>query len=373
MFKPIRKSISAAVVLAAAVSLVACSSAAPADNASTEPIVVPGASDEGNAFMNELYDEAVDSGKTDIVIYSSSQSTKMALTDRFADRFPGITVIPQDAADSVNHTKLQTEAQSGNRIADLYLGGSAAVVAASKLEDVCTPIEVKTAPEADLMYSADQSVLYYAFRYFGFVYNTDMVSESEVPKSWDDLLDPAWTGKILAGDPTVLGSTRYIFTSLLVPESAEKWGEPYLSELAKQNLNVASSEPNIPAEVASGRYPIGIGVYSGFFNEQKKKGAPIALSFPLEDSGNFITSAGMCGIQDSPNAAAATLYANWLFTEEGQNALAEVDDAFGTLPDAPGPDGIGSLDEIGTLPRTNPDPAFNEPYFAVIDSLFKKA
>lgn len=360
-------------VLVASLSLTACSTANPETSDSPETVSVPGATDDANSYMNELYSEALDSGKTDIVIYSSSQSTQTDLADLFSERFPGMTIVPQDAADSVNHTKLQTEAQSGNRIADLYTGGAAAAAAAAALPDVCAPLEVKTAPREDLPYSSDDLILSYAYRYFTFVYNSDLVTAEEAPRTWDDLLDPKWEGKILSGDPTVLGATRYIFTGLLVPESEEKWGEPYLSQLAQQELNVASSEPNIPAEVASGRFPIGIGVYSGFYNAQKEKGAPIESAFPLEDGGNFITSAGICGIKDAPHAAAANLYVNWLFTQEGQEALAEVDDAFGTLPGSPGPDGIGSLEEIGALPMTQTDPAFNEPYFATIDSLFKKS
>lgn len=355
---------------AGTLALAGCSSgdALPVD----EVISVPGATAEGNEFMNELYRDAVDSGATQIVLYGASQSTSSAMFERFSERFPGITIVPQDAADSQTLTKLQVEAESGNRLADLYGGGMTSASRAAEIPDVCTKADVRTAPsDFTLPYSSDGLVLAYNMRFFGFVYNSDLVDPDDAPRTWEDLLDPRWKGELVMGDPTVVGGLRYVLTDLLVPESADKWGENYLEQLAAQDVNYSQNEPSVPADVAAGRFPVGIGVYSGYYQAQKDKGGPIDMVFPLDDGGNFLSRSGLCLVKDAPHADAALLYVNWLFSPEGQRVIAEVDNGFGLVPGSPGPMGAPPLDELETLPPTNTDPEFNEPYFAIIDRLFQ--
>ncbi|GAA3699738.1 ABC transporter substrate-binding protein [Arthrobacter ginkgonis] len=336
------------------------------------PVVVPGASAEANEHLNSLYKKALESGKTDIVMYGPAPSAYKALHQVFLDRFPGINIVPQDQADAQTLTKLDVEAESGNRIADLYVGGEAPQAAAK--DNICMPADIRTAPAGfELPVDNDGKLLRFALRYFGFVYNTDMVKEEEAPKSWHDLLDPKWKGKILIGDPTVPGGIRYILTSMMLPETQAEWGKPYMEQLAAQELNFSQSEPTVSADVASGRFPIGIGVYSGYYYDQKAKGAPLDMVFPLTDGGNFLARSGLCQIQDSPHADATSLYLNWMFTQEGQNALGEKDNSYGVLPTAPGPSGAPAFADLKKLPYSNPDPEFNKEYFDYIVDLFKKS
>jgi len=354
-------------------TLAACSSGGDPAPKSDKPVEVPGASADGNAYMNELYDKAVKDGKTDVVLYGPSVTAQKALFKVFTDRFPGIKIVPQNQPDAQSITKIETEAQSGNKIADIYDGGESPQVAAKP--DLCTKADVRTGPDGfEIPTNMDGRLTYYAMRYFVFVYNTDMVKESEAPKNWHDLLDPKWKGKITIGDPTVPGGVRYILTSLMVDEggSAEKWGKPFMEKLAKQDLQFAQSEPNVPSDVASGRFPIGIAVYQGFYEDTKAKGAPIAAVFPLDDGGNFMSRTGMCMVKESPHADAAQLYINWLYSPEGQQALAEKNNSYGWTPAAPGPKGAPALEKLGRLPFSNPDPEFNKPYFEFLDSQFKK-
>ncbi len=358
--------------LVGSLAFTACSSGAPEVKAGGAPVEVPGASAKANEFMNKLYQEALSSGKTDIVMYGPSPSANKALNQVFLDRFPGIKIVPQDQADAQTLTKLDVEAASGNRIADLYIGGESPQAAAK--DNICTPVDIQTTPAGfKVPAQNDGKLLLFAYRYFGFVYNTNMVTKEEAPKSWHDLLDPKWKGKILIGDPTVPGGMQYIVTSMMLPETEAKWGKPFMEQLAKQDLNFSQSEPTVPSDVASGRFPIGIGVYSGFYDGQKSKGAPLNMVFPLDDGGNFLSRSGLCQIKDGPHPDATSLYLNWLFTQEGQDALGEKNQSYGVLPTAPGPAGAPPLAELKHLPFANPDPKFNAPYFDYITKLFKKS
>ncbi|MFD5226338.1 ABC transporter substrate-binding protein [Microbacterium sp. NPDC058342] len=361
----------AAVVAVGALALLTGCSSPAGGNTSDGPIDVPGASDDANAYMNELYDKAKEGGQNELVLYGPGPSSNRAMNEVFMARFPGITVIPQDQPDAQSLTKLDTEAESGNRIADIYIGGESPQAAAKP--NICTPADVRTAPDDfEIETLHDGRLTYFALRYFGFVYNTDMVDAEDAPKSWHDLLDPQWKGKITVGDPTVPGGIRYILTSLMLPENEATWGEDYVAKLAEQDVQIAQSEAVVSADVASGRFPIGIGVFQGYYQSQKNKGAHLEMVFPLEDGGNYMARSAMCLIKDAPNADVAQLYINWMYSPEGQKTLAEKDNSYGWTPEAPGPAGAPPLGELKRLPFSNPDPEFNAPYFEFINEAFKK-
>ncbi|WP_020495900.1 ABC transporter substrate-binding protein [Sciscionella marina] len=350
-------------------ALAACSSAVPAK--SRVPIRVPGVSAEADKYMNQLYDKAFADGNTRLVLYGPGVSANQKLNDAFTRRFPGIELLQQDQADAQILTKLDTEAESGNRIADVYVGGESPQAAAKP--DICTSADVRTV-DAGFKVPTDNGgkLTYFALRYFGFVYNTDQVREQDAPKDWHDLLDPKWKGKIAVGDMTVPGGIRYALESLMLPENEQKWGHSYVRRLAAQNLQVSQSEQVVPTDVASGRFPVGIAVYQGYYEDQKKKGAPLGMVFPLKDGGNYMARSALCLIKDAPDAEVAQLYVNWLYSPEGQRALAEKDNSYGWTPAAPGPKGLPPLDKLPRLPFSNPKPEFNKPYFAFINKAFKK-
>jgi iron(III) transport system substrate-binding protein len=366
--------ITAAGALALALVLAACSSPSPSSTATPgATVTVPGADAAANAYMNKLYKSAVSSGKTNIVIYGPAESTSVGQHDVFSARFPGITFTSQDQADAASLSKLAAEESTGNHVADIFMGGGPTTAVAAAKPGTCAVADIQTAPAAQVALQNDGRLIPYSYKYFTIVYNTDNVTKAEAPKSWNDLLDPKWKGKMEMSDPTVLGGLRFVMADLLIPATASKWGEPYLTKLAAQNVNIATSEPSVPADVASGRFDIGIGVFSGYTQAVIAKGGHVAAVFPMADGGLFFSSSAICLVQGGPDADAASLYTNWLFTQEGQKTLAVKSNSYGTLPGAPGPGGAPTFDKVGKLPSLPNDRSLLASEFATIDKLFKKS
>ena len=369
-----RKLIPALAVLGAtAMLLAACSTGGNTPGGSAKTVTVPGADAAANDYMNSLYQKALKSGDTKIVAYGSSPSQAKPIWDAFSKRFPGITVSPQDQSDGQSLTKLQLEAKSGKRIGDMLFSGHSGMAPVAAESNICVSNPtIKTVPANDLKGYWDNKVINYTNRVFGLIYNTDMVNKSDVPTSWEDLLDPKWKGEIELYDPTVLGGPRFIFADMQLPGSPmQSIADHIISGIAAQKPHVSADEPSVATDVAAGRFPIGIGVYKGFYDDAKAKGAPVGFQFPMAEGNELITS-GLCVIEDSPAYDASLLLTNWLFTSEGQKTIVEKTGAYGAVPDAPGPEGMPPLKEVKIFPQIDGDQSQYDPYFAVVDKYFKQ-
>ena len=76
------------------------------------------------------------------------------------------------------------------------------------------------------------------FSYNGIAYNTEKVSEDEAPKTWEDLLDPKWKGRMVWGESLETGGPLVI--SYFLRTRGKEETEKYFAKLAKQDVAVAS-------------------------------------------------------------------------------------------------------------------------------------
>ncbi|WP_255343598.1 extracellular solute-binding protein [Geomicrobium sp. JCM 19039] len=67
----------------------------------------------------------------------------------------------------------------------------------------------------------------------GFAYNPDLVSEDELPQTWEDLLDPRWEGELQMPNPAASGTATLLVLSQLL-EMGEEEGWAYFDELVQQ-------------------------------------------------------------------------------------------------------------------------------------------
>ena len=145
------------------------------------------------------------------------------------------------------------------------------------------------------------------------IYNTAQVKPEQLPQNYEDLLAPAWKGKLVF-DP----EAAYILAAL-----DNAWGKAkaveYLGKLAKQEISYRRGGALTTQVVSTGEFPIGIAINGETSAAIRDKGAP--LGFKLLTP-KIVKPEGFFIMKNSPHPHAALLFAEWVLSEEGQSQLA---------------------------------------------------
>ena len=187
-------------------------------------------------------------------------------------------------------------------------------------------------------------------------YNTNLVPESEAPKSYMDLLDPKWKGKLTKAHPGYSG-TALTGTYALV----KVLGWDYFEKLAKQGVQQLQSTTATPKSIASGERAVMVdGNEYNMFIEIAKK-SPVKIVYAKE--GTPFVSSPTAIFADAPHPNAARVFQNFLYTAKIQQLLIDQGGARSAHPDVKEPAGRVPLAQIKTLPD---DPAGMLPQVAEI-------
>jgi ABC-type Fe3+ transport system substrate-binding protein len=151
----------------------------------------------------------------------------------------------------------------------------------------------------------------------GILLNTEQVKPNDAPKSWDDLLQPKWHGKISMPDPSRHASTA-AFLSNIQQIKGDRWMD-FVRALAKQKPLLVESYSSVPNAIVRGEAALGISYvqYAG-----QTKGpigfAPAVQSFADPSDAALSTKAA------NPNAAKFLI--DYLCSPEGQKKVAEINE-----------------------------------------------
>jgi iron(III) transport system substrate-binding protein len=149
-----------------------------------------------------------------------------------------------------------------------------------------------------------------------FGYNTKLVKAEDAPKSFADLLDPKWAGKMVKAHPaysgTIMNATFQIARDL---------GWEYFEKLAKQRIMQVQSATDTPKKIALGERAIMIDGAGYLVIQAKEKGEPVDVIYPAE--GTPLATSPSTVFKGAPNPNAARLFFSWLHGREGQQLLVD--------------------------------------------------
>lgn len=263
-----------------------------------------------------------------VFIYTSAGAdTRIALTEAFKAKY-GIDLDVISGKSAQLSEKLITEIRAGLATTDVLIFGTGTIytriktnplVRLAPLDDVLMLPEVRDPKmwwdgKLPLTDKERQVLTFTATPSQPFLINTQMVKKEELA-SYQGLLNPKWTEKIIWQDPTISGSGATFF----LVAAHRILGLDYFKELAKLKPAFTRDQRLQVEWITRGKYPIGIGASADNIGEFTKAGAPIEEITPKE--GTYLSSSGgnIMLLPNAPHPSAARIFINWMASKEAQD------------------------------------------------------
>ena len=170
------------------------------------------------------------------------------------------------------------------------------------------------------------------------MYNTKLVKKDDLPRTWKDLLDRKWKGKIAISDPTRAGSS---FSHLYAMWKI--YGADYLQKLGQADVFISGDGTATRNAVAQGEREIApVSEYDAFVI--KEHGQPVDVAW-LED-GTIIVPAPIALVKGSANSENGLALASYLLSRDGQELISKTVKSWSARKDVKAPAGKPELKDI---------------------------
>jgi iron(III) transport system substrate-binding protein len=229
-----------------------------------------------------------------------------------------VNYVRADASDSA--LRILDEARAGKVQADLFDGIAApALVKEGVVLDYVPDSAARLPPQfVDPQHTWVATNLYV----YTLGFNTELVANGTEPKSYADLLDPKWKGKMAWSSRSSTTSAPG-FVGVVMAAMGETKGRAYLGALAKQNITPLSvSVRQVLDEVIAGEYSIGLEILNNHAAISAAQGAPVAW-ISLQPSLAVLNVLSMT--KAAPHPDAAKLFFDFLVSSDGQKLYRDAD------------------------------------------------
>jgi iron(III) transport system substrate-binding protein len=270
-----------------------------------------------------------------VVIYTSS-SLEPTFTEGFQRKFPRIKVTTVSGRGFQLGQRVLSERRSGKFIPDVFVQGattpSTALYPAKALASIRKQLVLPDILDQSNWWQGRHHYVdpegEYIFMFEGapsngnLIYNTNLVKPDELKSYWD-LIDVKWKGKIVIMDPTTAGpasqTMRFFYYS---PDL----GPQYLKRLSEANPMIIQDDVRLIDWVAVGKFALGFFPRGTDITKAEKSGLPVK-QFPTVHfkEGAFVSTTGftISLLEQAPHPNAAKVLINWFLSREGQSVWLE--------------------------------------------------
>jgi len=276
--------------------------------------IAPEASYTGADRQQKLMEGAKKEGE--LLIYTSATVEDMqALAAAFEKKY-GIKAKVWRAGGEKVSQRVVAEGRAGRYAVDIIETDGIELEAQHRegmLQPVVSPYQAELIPQAIQKHGEWTGT---RLNIFAMAYNTNQVKKEDLPKTYQDLLDPKWKGKlgIEAEDVDWFGG--------VVEELGEEKGLQLFRDIvAKNGLSVRKGHTLLTNLVASGEVPLSLTVYNYKAEQLKNKGAPIDW-FTISPA--IARANGVAMAKGAPHPNAAVLFFDFMLSD-GQQILLERD------------------------------------------------
>jgi iron(III) transport system substrate-binding protein len=293
-----------------ALALLAALASADAD--AQTPTIADIATYSGPDRAQRLIDGAKKEGT--LTLYSSATiEDATAITDAFAKKY-GVKVRLWRGSSEDILRRAMTEAHATRYDVDVAETAGPEMEALRReklLREITSPVFGDLVPQAVVPHRA---WVMSRLSVFAAGYNTNLVKTADAPKSYQDLTDPKWKGKL-----GIEADDAGWFLAVLGGIGEEKGLKLFRDIVAKNGISVRKGHTLLANLVAAGEVPLALTVYRYRIEAMQKAGAPIAaVTLPPA----VALPTGIAVFHKAPHPNAAVLFVDF-FLSDGQRILAQ--------------------------------------------------
>jgi iron(III) transport system substrate-binding protein len=188
-----------------------------------------------------------------------------------------------------------------------------AMVSEQLLQKFANPVSAELIPQATLSHGQWIAT---RLSVFAGAYNTDIFKPADAPKTYEDLLNPRFKGKL-----GIEAEDANWFMTVVGAMGEQKGLKLFKDIVAANGMSIRKGHTLLANFVPTGEVPLALTAYSYRVEQLKKEGAPVEIVY-LPPVVAFPTGAGI--FRRAPHPHAALLFEDFILTE-GQKILVERD------------------------------------------------
>ena len=281
-----------------------------AQSKKVESTVAEIALSQGEDRLQRLIEGAKKEGV--LTVYGAMPTKDLqALVDAFTKKYGIKANIWRSSSENVVQ-RIVTEARGGRFDVDFLQNNAPAMAALQReqlLQQVNSPYHSDLIPQAIPAHKEWAGLYVLAFIQ---AYNTNQVKKDELPKTYKDLLDPKWKGRL-----GIEADDEHWFAYVLQELGREKGIKLFKDIVDANGISVRKGHTLLANLVASGEVPLSLTVYSYMAAQLKRTGAPVDW-FVIPPAIAQFTSIGL--LRKAPHPHAAMLFYDFMLGE-GQQIL----------------------------------------------------
>ena len=269
------------------------------------------------AITPQLIEAAKQEGK--VVLYSSMDlPVGEKLGKAFEAAYPGMAVQIERAGSERLFQRIDQEFASGIHAADVINSSDASHFIPWKKNGWLEPFVSEDVAKYFPQQYRDRDGLFVTTRLYlsSIAYNTNLVKADDAPKSFADLLDPKWAGKMVKGHPAYSGT---IMTATF--QMVRELGWDYFEKLSKQRVMQVQSSTDPPKKLSLGERAVMADGNEYGIVLLKEAGQPVEPVYPAEGAPTISGPTGIFAGAPHPNAA--KLFQAWLHTRQTQQFFSD--------------------------------------------------
>src|SRR4051795_9776412 len=297
----------------------------------------------GAASAQDSVDLAKAKAEGKVIWYTSTPLPQAQKIVNMFEKEYGIKVEMFRSGGSAILRRFQQEIDAGRIAADVLTTSDPAAAAMLTRKGIFVAFKPKNFDKVpDAAKDKDGSFIAQRLNLMTNYIRSDKVAVADEPKTWADLADPKYKGKMVIGDPS--------FTSLLVSVvgmMSKERGWSFYEKLRANDTMIVQGNQQVSDMLKRGERLIAVGALDSYAGDLRREGHQVKTLYPTD--GVFIIPSPTSVVKGSPHPNAAKLFAEFMIGDDAQKVF-PTDGGYSVRIDIAPPAGSPDLKSLKILP-----------------------